>query len=108
MIALSISICTLCGAGGAYFFKKAKITKLDVRSILLNKYLYLGGVGYLVSSLLNIYILKVVPYSICLPLLSITYIWTMVIARAFLKEKITLNKCIGIIFVITGIIVIAL
>ena len=79
-------------SGRSILFKKAKVTKLDVRSILLNKYLYLGGVGYLVSLLLNIYILKVVPYSICLPLLSITYIWTMVIARAFLKEKITLNK----------------
>ncbi|MFR2167688.1 MAG: hypothetical protein ACLS5W_07540 [Coprococcus sp.] len=44
---------------------------------------------YLVSALLNIYVLRYLDYSVVLPLTSVTYIWTMVISYFILKEKIS-------------------
>jgi drug/metabolite transporter (DMT)-like permease len=56
-------------------------------NIIGNKYLYIGGFLYVLAALFNIWILKRMPYSVVVPLGSICYIWTMLIAGIFLKEK---------------------
>jgi drug/metabolite transporter (DMT)-like permease len=74
-----------------------------VLSIILNKYFYFDGFLYVISALFNIWLLKKMPYSVVLPLGSICYIWTMVIAGIFLKEKIGMGKIIGVLLIFSGV-----
>ena len=94
-------IMTLIGSFASFFLKKGSDfhTILD---LLKNKYVYIGGTLYVISALLNIYVLKYLDYSVVLPLTSITYIWTLFISYFFLKEKINIKKIIGIILIVFG------
>lgn len=102
---LLFPIMTLMGSLGGLFFKKGA-TNLDfkniIKSVFLNKNLYIGGVLYVISAVLNIIALKYLPYSIVLPLTAITYIWTIIISRLMLKEKVNKEKVIGIILILIG------
>lgn len=92
---------TLIGAVAAFYLKKASNTNTIIR-IIVNPNLYIGGFLYIIAAFLNIYILKILDYSVVLPLTSFTYIWTMLIAKFFLHETINKNKIIGIICIIFG------
>jgi len=46
--------------------------------------------------LFNNWLLQKMSYFVVVPLGSICYIWTMVIAGIFLKEKIGMGKIIGV------------
>ncbi len=110
-IYLLFPIMTLMGSLGGFFFKKgaANLDFKDIfKSIFLNKNLYIGGVLYVISAVLNIIALKYLPYSIVLPLTAITYIWTIIISRLMLKEKVNKEKVIGIILIIVGAVFIAM
>jgi drug/metabolite transporter (DMT)-like permease len=91
----------------ASFSLKMSTSRGTVISIVKNKYLYFGGLLYILASLLNIWILKQLPYSVVLPLGSICFIWTMFIAGIFLKEKIGIGKIIGVFLILSGVILIA-
>lgn len=101
---LLLIIMTLMGAFAGFFLKKASANlELSIKKILKNKYLYVGGILYLLSAFLNIYILSYMDYSIVLPLTSVTYIWTMIISKFMLNEKITKLKIGGVCAIIIGV-----
>lgn len=107
-IYLLFPIMTLLGALGGYFFKKGADNLNGILSLFLNWRVYIGGIFYVSAALLNIVALKFLPYSIVLPLTAMTYIWTMIISKIALDEKITKNKIIGTILIILGSIFIAM
>ena len=107
VIYLMLLVGTLFGAFGGFYLKKST-AKEGVIGIVLSPFLYIGGFSYLISAILNIIVLKYLPYSVVLPLTSITYIWSIVIAHYFLNEKITKIKIYGIIFIIIGAIFISI
>jgi len=92
----------------ASFSLKKSTTGGTVLSIIMNKYFYLGGLLYIIGTAFNILLLKKMPYSVVIPLGSICYIWTMLIARIFLKEKIGIGKIIGVLLIFFGVACIAL
>jgi drug/metabolite transporter (DMT)-like permease len=94
-------------ASFASFFLKKSTSGGTVLSIIRDKYLYLGGFLYVLAALFNIWILKRMPYSVVVPLGGFCYIWTMLIARCFLKEKIGAGKIAGILLIISGVVCIA-
>ena len=94
-------IMTLSGAVASLFLKKASASESIIATIK-NINLYIGGALYLVSALLNIYVLRYLDYSVVLPLTSVTYIWTMVISYFILKEKISKKKIGGVILILVG------
>lgn len=98
---LLLIIMTMAGACGGFFFKKAtsKGLKISAHFIL---FLGIGGFFYLFSSILNIIVLKHMPYTIVFPLTSITYIWTLLISYFFLKESITGKKIAGVLLICVG------
>lgn len=106
-IYLLFPIMTLLGALGGYFFKKGADNLNGILSLFLNWRVYIGGIFYVSAALLNIVALKFLPYSIVLPLTAMTYIWTMIISKIALDEKITKNKITGTILIILGSIFIA-
>jgi drug/metabolite transporter (DMT)-like permease len=101
-----IIIVTLFASFASFFLKKST-NGGTVLSIISNKYLYIGGFLYVLSAMFNIWILKRMPYSVVIPMGSICYIWTMLIAGLFLKEKIGLWKIIGVLLILSGVICIA-
>lgn len=107
VIYLMLLVGTLLGAFGGFYLKKST-AKEGVIGIVLSPFLYIGGFSYLISAILNIIVLKYLPYSVVLPLTSITYIWSIVIAHYLLNEKITKIKIYGIIFIIIGAIFISI
>ena len=100
-------IMTFLGAVASLFLKKASSSK-SILDLIKNKNIYIGGFLYLSSAILNIYLLKLLEYSVVLPMTSITYIWTMVLSYFILKEKISKKKIIGVISIILGVVCIAL
>lgn len=94
-------IMTLIGALASLCLKKAS-SGVNLMEIIKNKNLYLGGVLYLLSAVLNIYILRYLDYSVVLPLTSITYIWTMILSGVVLKEIITKKKIFGVLLIVVG------
>lgn len=87
-------IMTLSGAMGGVFFKKyANKNK---------KYLFLGLFFYATGALLNIALLKVLPYTLVFLGNSLTYVWALLLANIIFKEKIGMYKVIGIIFISAG------
>ncbi|MDR5588253.1 EamA family transporter [Clostridium aquiflavi] len=104
---ITIIIMTIFGAFAGLFLKRASSSK-KLKELILNINLYIGGILYIISALMNIYVLKYLDYSITLPLTSITYIWTMIISYIILKEKITYKKIFGIICICSGAILITI
>ena len=100
-------IMTMIGACAALFLKKASSSK-TIKEILLNYNFYLGGLLYFIGALINIYVLKFLSYSTVLPLISITYIWTMLLSYFILKETISSKKIWGVILIIVGSLVIVM
>lgn len=98
---------TILGSFAGLFLKKASSCN-GLKELLLNINLYIGGGLYLISALMNIYVLKYLDYSVTLPLTSITYIWTMIISYIILKERITYKKIFGVIFICFGAVLITL
>lgn len=94
-------IMTAIGAFASLFLKMAAAGN-GIAELLTNRNLYIGAMLYLLSAVLNIYILRYLDYSVVLPLTSLTYIWTMFISHGILKEKITKRKMIVVALILLG------
>lgn len=88
---------------GSYYLKRSTEKGLSFKNLLLNRSFYFGGVLYVASALLNLYLLKKLPYSTVVSLGSLTYIWTLGIAHKFLGESITRQKLLGIVLILFGV-----
>lgn len=97
---LLIFFMTLTGAFASYCLKRS--SDRSFWKTFFCVWFYLGGFLYLCASLLNIWALKRMDYSTVLPLTSITYIWTIILSFALLKEKITKNMVFGIVCIVIG------
>lgn len=95
-------IMTIIGSFAALFLKKSSSSG-NLRILIGNRNIYVGGLLYLISSLINIYLLKYMDYSVVLPFTSLTYVWTIIIARVYLGEIITKRKITGIGLIILGV-----
>ena len=86
---------TLFGATGGVFFKKYSTKKM----IFLFGGLFFYGLG----ALLNIFLLKLLPYSVVVLSNSLTYVWALVFAYFIFREKIGLYKLMGISLILCGV-----
>ena len=102
LLLLVIVFMTMLGALGGFFFKRSSAATSSLKAIATNKSVYIGGILYVAAALLNVWVLKFMPYSVVMPMTAITYIWTMILSRLLLKEKITVKKMIGIAAIIVG------
>ena len=103
----AIIFMTLTASFAAFFLKKSTSAG-TINSILKNKFLYLGAFLYLVAAALNIWLLGRMEFFVVVPVGSLNYVWTMFIARIFLKEKIKLLKVTGVLLILSGVICIAI
>lgn len=96
---------TFLGAMGAYFFKKASVQVTNIRTLLRSKELYLGGLLYVLSAVINILLLRYLQYSILYPMTAITYIWTVIVSHNLLGEKISKKMILGITLICVSVII---
>ena len=92
---------TLLGSAASLFLKKASNSE-NIIVMIKNINLYIGGLLYFISAVMNIWILRYLEYSVVLPLTSLTYIWTMFLSYIILKEKITKKKALGVMLILIG------
>ncbi|MCL2323124.1 MAG: EamA family transporter [Oscillospiraceae bacterium] len=93
---------TIISSFAAFLLKKATTNNISLVHLLKNKFFYFGGFLYFLAMVANIFVLKVVPLSVSMPLGTITYVWTLIISNKFLNEKITKKKLLGVFFIFLG------
>lgn len=98
----------LLGSFGSYFLKRAVSNGLVVMRLLKSGCLYCGVLFYVTSALLSIGLLRRMPYSVVVPAGALSYVWTMIISRFCLGEKITGWKIFGLALIMIGVIMVAL
>ena len=103
-----VTIGTLIGSVGALLFKLAsKKMNQNIFQFLKTPCFYGGASLHGLSALLFVYALKFGDLSALYPLVSLAYIWTILLSLWFLKEKINNYKWIGIFLIVIGIIFIS-
>lgn len=107
MIFIALLLMGFFASMASFFLKKSTAGRLSIPKLVFNPYFYLGGGLYVLSALLNLYLLRQLPYSVVLPLGALTYIWTLVIAHKFLGETITKVKIAGVLLVLVGVALVA-
>ena len=107
IIYTSLVFMTFIGSVASLFLKKASGSN-GIKSMLVNLNIYIGGLLYLLSAVLNIWILRFLDYSVVLPLTSLTYVWTMIISYLILKEKITIKKILGVVLILVGAVIVSI
>lgn len=101
LMGLLLLLMTFCGALGGAFFKYFALRKKNV-------YVMAGLTFYGLGALINIYLLKELPYTLVLPANAFTFVWTLMIAKWLFKETIGVYKIAGILFIVSGLIVLTL
>lgn len=101
-----VLISSIAAAFAAYFLKMASGSG-KISAILKNRHLYFGGALYVASAFISIALLKRMPFSVLLPLGGMCYVWTILISRRFLGEKIGPCKIAGVALIIAGIALVA-
>ncbi|WP_206663544.1 EamA family transporter [Sporolactobacillus shoreae] len=94
-------VMTMLGSLGGFFFKRCTMRGLSL-SLYFVVNLGVGGLFYVSGALLNIWLLKLLPYTIVYPLTAVTYIWTLIFSFFFLKEKINKRKISGVLLILLG------
>jgi len=105
-VVISVLSCTCIASFASYFLKKSSSTDNKLK-ILLSPWFYLGGILYVISACINIYLLQLVPYAVAMPLGALTYVWTMFVSNRFLGEAITKKKIIGMLVIFAGVVCVA-
>jgi len=90
------------GASAALFVKQGTKKGLTNFDVLNGLFLY-GA-----SAIVFVMALKYAPVSVLYPVTAGTWIWSIIFAGFFLKEKISLKKSFGILLVLSGIVLIAI
>lgn len=99
-----ILISTIFGSFGALFIKLgSKTFSFNLTRLLKNYNLILGFFLYGVSYVLFIVALKGGKLSVLYPLVSVGYIWIIIISMKFLGERMNIWKWTGIVIIILGV-----
>ena len=112
-IAALISI--ILGAVAQYFLKmgvsavseKSKNISEIIKSGVTNWYLLSGLFCYGLSLLLWFYVLSKMELSKAYPLVSLGYVFTLILGYCFLNETITVSKVAGIVLIMVGVVFLA-
>lgn len=92
---------TLFGALGSVFFKKFSLHRKIVT-------LLTGCMFYGLGALLNIYLLRELPYTVVMPANALAFIWALLLAKWIFKETIGMFKIAGVACIVSGLLLLIL
>jgi len=107
VIYLAVLAMTLAGAVGAVFLKEGMDRVDGPASLFKTPRIYLGGCFYLTGAVLNILLLRRLPYSVLYPITAVTYIWSMLLSALFLGERVTRRKLAGVALILAGVFILS-
>lgn len=96
---------TVLGALASWMLKLASGAD-GLAALVRDWHFWLGGLGYGLAAVMNIWVLRHLDLSVVLPVTSITYVWTLVIARVFLGEHLGVGKIAGVAAIVLGVVLI--
>jgi drug/metabolite transporter (DMT)-like permease len=91
---------TMLGSVAALFLKRTSGFK-RIHDLARSVNFYLGGFLYLAAALINIYVLRLLDFSVVLPRTSLTYLWTVFLSHWVLRERLTPGKIAGATLIVT-------
>ncbi|MBY0503356.1 MAG: EamA family transporter [Bryobacteraceae bacterium] len=103
---LLVVVASFIGSFGAVFLKAgSKNLKSNLRSLLTNYKLAIGGILFVVSSLFFVKAISQpgAELSVLYPMVSMSYLWAMIWSRLFFQEPFTRQKFAGLGLIILGI-----
>jgi drug/metabolite transporter (DMT)-like permease len=117
-VLLLVLICVIFGVIGQLIMKKGTnmigvitirdIFSMKLFSVVFQKYIFIGIVLYVLSSMIWLVALSQAEVSFIYPLIGIGYILTAILAWLFLGEKLTLFRFFGILLICGGVYLIVL
>ena len=100
-----VLIAAFIGSIGMALLKAgASRLKPDLRSLLANWHLWLGILLYGVSSIFFVLGIRVGELTVLYPMISLGYVWALVWARVFFKERLTATKFAGLGMILCGVV----
>ncbi|MFH1398642.1 MAG: EamA family transporter [Candidatus Woesearchaeota archaeon] len=99
---LLVIISSPISAYAAILLKRAS-KSLKLRNFYQNKQLLIGLFLYGCAALTYIFALKGAELSVLYPLVSLTYVWTVILSAKLLKEKINSSKWLGVAMILVGV-----
>lgn len=107
---LIFQLAAFIGALGAFFYKKGSAQKKKSKSFFFVNFHILLGM-FLYFTVMGLFIIAYYlggRLSVLYSSYAATFIWALILARIFYREKITFNKIIGTLCVIGGIYLVTL
>jgi drug/metabolite transporter (DMT)-like permease len=108
-----INLGALIAAFGGIFLKRLSLGMQEPAfslewafDVLTNRYIWLGGLCYVLPIFIWAYLLRSMELTKLQPLLSIVYIYTIVLSYCLLGEQLIALRLIGIAFVVFGVILV--
>jgi len=104
-----VMLASFVGSFGALFLKSgAARLRFNVKDLALNWRLILGVTLFVTSSVAYVVGVRKGELSILYPMVSLSYIWTLLWSVLFLDERITRNKFFGLALIVLGIVFIGI
>ncbi len=104
---LLVILSSIIGAFGGFVFKgAAKELKFNLKKMMRNYRLIFGFILFGLASVIYIGALTKGELNVLYPVSSLTYIWSSLIAKKYLNEKLNFYKWSGIALIILGAILI--
>lgn len=100
-----VLLASFIGSVGAVFLKSgAGKLHRKVTSVLLNPFLFAGVGLYLLSSLFFLKGIQQGELTILYPMVSLSYVWTLLWSRMFFGEPFTKQKFVGLAMILSGVV----
>lgn len=100
-----VFFCTLFGAAAQILIKHGAngLTSGHPLAMITNLPLLAGYSLYGISTVLLVLALKDGELSILYPVISLTYVWVMLLSLVFFKESMNLYKLLGLVIIVAGV-----
>lgn len=100
-----VLFCTVFGAAAQILIKHGAngLASGHPLAMITNLPLMAGYSLYGISTVLLVLALKDGELSILYPVISLTYVWVMLLSLVFLKESMTLYKLLGVVIIVAGV-----
>ena len=100
-----VFLASFIGSFGAVFLKSGSghLSSDSIFSLLLNWRLAVGVTFFVISSVFFITAIRHGELSVLYPMVSLSYVWTMLWSRVFFREPLTRDKFLGVAMILAGI-----
>lgn len=105
---ISMIFCTLFTSLGQLFWKIGSSKIQSITSFILNKQILFGFIFCAIGSILLIMALSQLELSFLYPMMSLGFVWTLILSYFILNENIYISKIVGTFLIISAILILGI